>query len=891
MGFVVFLLIFLFLTTHAKTPKLEERYYELLVKSFLGAQDLESAIKVLQEVVQRFPQNPRWWDLYGQALTWNNMEQKAMDAYLEGYRKTGDKNLAKKAFELSLATSRFDVARDLMGVAEAPSGVRAYILNQLGDVDGLLEVLGSMRTRESLLTKAQVEFAIGRIEEAKNTIHEYQRLYGQDEKSILLLANMYYSKREFEEALSVLKAYLPRAKAEEVEFFRVLSDTAWMLQDYKTALVASERLIQLEKAEDSDYERLSDIYLRLDPKRSVYYALEGYTKSESVVLLKKAVFYAFSSGLYQDVIRIFRDHRDILNDDVNMLSSYLISLRQTGRQEESIEELKKLLIDLQEPDLISLYIYFLVEGHKVRDLQKALFDYSQFAKDPKVAIAFSVAYIFLQDGQKSMHYYKLSGSKDPLLLADIKNVLGMEEEAKALRYRTYKELTRGEVDWGDPEKLRIYLSLASEFERPEVFEKKLQRARDLLSDAVWKDIYFSYLFSKEQRDRAYVSRKLYKYSLKPWMWLNIALWQDDRYLILELLENELEALPIRDRVQALKLVGQPKRALEESFKGLEKSPYDHQLYKQMRDLVVEEANTLSFELSSINRTQYGEWRERLSLEIGTGYRGYRVGFNFTGFQPTYVKKDQLAKKVGGYIAELYLRRKSEDKELRLVLGQMERLRKVDNFMLSLQGYLFHGLTASMELGYRRPATESVYLELGGVKDYARLSLNFVPYSRLGFYSLLDHMTFYSQDFKKLGSGFYAYNQVSYRLRFAYPDYTLRVFHVLGNFKEKDGNKGVVQQLSPFANLRALPRDYYSFGIGLSFGYEHKNSYTRVWKPFLDISLGYTFFGRELFLSGELGVGGAVRGRDNLSISLFRSQNVGGLNEGLVQIMLLYRLFF
>ncbi len=885
---LIVLLFFLFSFTHAN---LEERYYQLLINAFLGAKDLENAAKVLQKVVKKFPKNPKWWELYAQVLVWSNKNHEALEAYYEGYKETKDSILAKKAFEFSLSFNRFDIARELIDIVDPPFEIRAYVFEQLGDVENLIKALDSQKTKESLLRKAQIELALGRRKRAEETILEYYRLYGQDQNSVMLLANIYYSKKEFEKALSVLKEYLPKAKEEDSEFFRTLSDLGWMLQDYEVVTSASEKLIKLGKAEDSDYDRLSDIYLRKDPERSVWYALEGYKKFNNLLLLKKAIFYAFSSGLYQDTVRIFQEHRDKLSDDTNAIHSYLLALQNVGKKVEAIKELENFIRTYQASDLVALYVYLLVENQDNKKLQEVLRKFSQFASDPQVAQAFAVGYVFLQDGQKALHYYRLSGSKDKLLLADIKSTLGLEEEARAIRYETYKKLLKDYELWDDKEKLRTYLSLASEFEKPESFERKLQRARGVLSEPVWREIYLVYLLLKEQREKAYYTYRLYKYSLKPWMWLNLALWQDDKYMMLSLLEEKFDSLPIRDKVQALKLVGQPKKALEEAFKGLEKNPYDYQLYKQFRDLVVEEADQISLEVSNINRKQYGELVENLSLNLNTGYRNYRFGISLSTIQPTYRKRSQVLEGVGGYIGEFYIEQNFPRGQVRLAVGQIERLRTVQNLMFYWQKYLFYGLSAGLELGYRRPATESLYLSLGGIKNYAKFNLTFTPYNRLGFYSSTEYSKFYSQDAKGLGEGLYIYNQVFYKLRAAYPDYTLRLFYALGNYKEKDTDKGVIKQLSPFQVFRALPESYYSSGVGFSFGYEHKQSYTRFWRPFLDASIGYTSLGKGLALSTEVGIGGTVLGQDNLSLSILGSQNLGGVEDRIIQINLLYRLFF
>jgi hypothetical protein len=870
--------------------KTEEKYYQLLVQSFLGANDLQNALRVLEDAVKRFPQNPKWWELYGQVLIWNNMGAKAGEVFYEGYKNTKNKELAQKAFEIFLALNRIDIAKELMEVVSVSPNVKVYIYDQLGDVEGLLKLLYTLKTKDMLLMRAQILSALGRKKEAEETINEYIKLYGKDEKSVLLLANIYYSDRKFEQALKVLKDFLPSAKEDNVEFYRTLSDLAWMLQDYDATALASEKLISLSKGEAEDYIKLSEIHFRKGSKRAVSIALEGYKKFEDLILLKTAFYYSYALGLYDQTVAIFKDHRDKLQDDVNTVFSYLLALQQLGKKEEALEELEKILAKAKTPELVSFYIYSLVEAQRMEKLKSALKEYEAYTSNPSVAQAYAVAYIFLQQGQTALNYYKLSGSKDPLLYADIINVMGMEEEAKAIKLKAYRELKSGGLPLDDLEKLRLYLSLAMEFENPEVFERKLQRAKGVLSDAVWKDIYFAYLFSKEQREKAILQQRLYKYSLKPWMWLNLALWQDDRYLALQLLESNLEALPIRDRVEALRRVGQPRRALELAFKGLEENPYDYQLYKQFRDLAVQESNKVSLEVSHQKRDAYGQFVERLEVETKLGDTNYSVGFRSSTFQPTHKDDQVVRQKVGGYQAEIYLSRRFDKGYLGFGIGQLERLRSVANFHLFGESYLFSRLSAGFEVGCRQPSTESLYLELGGLKNYAKLSLTFNPYSRLGFYSSLELSEFYSQDIKRLGTGFYAYNQAQYKLKAGYPDYALRVFYSYGNYREKAGSKGVIEQLSPFTAFRVLPENYYAVGLGFSFGFEHKDSYTRFWRPFFDASLAYNSLG-SLGISTEIGLGGAVFGRDNFSVGLSFSKNTGGIKEPVISPYLIYRYYF
>jgi len=117
-----------------------------------------------------------------------------------------------------------------------------------------------------------------------------------------------------------------------------------------------------------------------------------------------------------------------------------------------------------------------------------------------------------------------------------------------------------------------------------------------------------------------------------------------------------------------------------------------------------------------------------------------------------------------------------------------------------------------------------------------------------------------------------------------------VFYSYGNYREKAGSKGVIKQLSPFTSFRVLPESFFSIGLGFSFGFEHKYSYTRFWRPFFDASLAYNSLG-GLGISTEVGIGGAVFRRDNFSVGLSFSKNTGGIKETVIGPYLIYRYYF
>ncbi|MFN3947375.1 MAG: hypothetical protein ACK4LA_04730, partial [Aquificaceae bacterium] len=144
-------------------------------------------------------------------------------------------------------------------------------------------------------------------------------------------------------------------------------------------------------------------------------------------------------------------------------------------------------------------------------------------------------------------------------------------------------------------------------------------------------------------------------------------------------------------------------------------------------------------------------------------------------------------------------------------------------------------------------------------------------NRLGFRINPSYERYKSQDGKSIGTGFINYAELYYKLRVGYPDYTFRLFTLNTLFDERSTNKGAINSISLIPNPDVLPESYSLIGLGFSFGFENRDSYTRVIRLFFDSSLTFDTLGRlGIGLSG--GIGGALFRQDNFSLGLSYNSN-------------------
>jgi hypothetical protein len=114
-------------------------------------------------------------------------------------------------------------------------------------------------------------------------------------------------------------------------------------------------------------------------------------------------------------------------------------------------------------------------------------------------------------------------------------------------------------------------------------EELFKKYKKDLPERIWKMLYINALL---YHGRIEVAKRYKNY--EPWMSLSIALYKKDQYFIRDIL-NQFSNLPLRDKISALSFIGEKKRALNYAFRGLENNPCNVYLYKQFRDLAVDES--------------------------------------------------------------------------------------------------------------------------------------------------------------------------------------------------------------------------------------------------------------------------------------------------------------
>ncbi len=884
----------------------------LLLSTFLASGDLENALRVTSIATALFPQDSFWWEKQAEINLWTDRPEEALNAYLEAYRLSGREEMRKKAVELAISLNRFDVAKRLVEKRIEGAGAEAEelkglvsIYEQAGSIDeliGILEKSYKERADKELLgTLARLYSFYGRPGDALRTLAEMERRYGLSPEEALFYARTLYRLKRYGQALSVLKRYSKAVSPEDSEYWETMSDIAWAIRDYPTAIQASQMLHGTDMARQVDYERLFLWWMESREERALEYALEGWQHFGIDYMFYYFLNAAVSLGRWELVVREVEGlekedfHRFMKNPA--FVSIYAQALANTGQVSKGRGLYEEVLGREFTKKLLADYLYFLLHVDDTLGLRGVVKRYSHMEEERELLTPFLLAYVRLQKGKKALElsYLLPRDTVDgELLYIDILRLYGREHEAEALRYGIYRRLERRLKK--EPHLLRnrafmeSFLRVATYYEPPERIDRYFHMAEGVLPRRMVEDIRLSSLLWREERDRASYLLKRRAYMGRPWMYLNLALWEDERMKMLELLKTHIDTLPVRDRVEALTRTGRIWDALGYAYRGLDDNREETLLYTQYTELVSEHAEHSGVEVGYIMYGPYEESKEEVSLGI---YLSKGIGLELSGLmaQKRVVDKANLVnppsdrRRFGIKVTGLLDRGR-----ITLALGRMKGLKENGFYRLKLEGfYLEDRLAVSLLYGKNLFTNDNVYLYLGGMRESYMATLSYNHSYRTLLSLELGTHNYSSQDGLELGSATILRQNVFYKVRAGYPDYTLRLYVESLDFKEDRERGAIVERLYPYEATRVLNRSYNLAGVGIVFGLKHRDGYTRVWRPFA--SLNATWNNRtDLGFDVEAGIGGGLFRQDNLSVGFRYVEGFKARDDEFMNIYLRYSLF-
>jgi len=891
---------------------------KLMLQAFLYSSDLEHAYKTAKLGYERHPNSYYWNQKMAEVCKWSGRSSESIKYMEFMYHKKHDTKLAKDIIDFGLGTYQYEALKNIV-TQEAKTNPSkenidrmVYIYFKIGEPEAAAKILEKLYSQDNshpeYLNKAlQIYMEMEDLDAAQRiiTILEKKNLYSM--QNVQLLAYYYYSQRNIAKAFEVLNKPVQRTEYDK-KYLQLKSDLGWYLEAFKPAAKASLQLIEHKDGRLVDYERVIAVNRHTNKSLATKTALQAYNKfhlsylfylfanelikENDIATLQKAItsidaqkdaklknesqYWIIKAILYHQKNQQERSREAIeravsLNPDSLQLKFTALSLYQEyGMFEALHKELDTLTTDITMPH--EFYFRLASLAYAIHDINLANY-YLQKLLQEKDPVVNAVEFKFLQ-----AELYRAKNNENAYLGT-------MRSISSTLNKELKKNPALNTDDIYLNNKLRADISLVSS----DSFTKELQKAKPYLSKEHYDDLAYTLALKDNAQEKAHLIYTKIK-NKAIWMQFSDAVMEQDHSRIEDILTAYLHTIAMGEASHAAENDGQTALAQSMAYQALNYNDDNQNAYIALLDLSKKRADATDVKLSYYNRDPL--LRKYISINnsnyINNSYYllsnlNYYKNSDLDNNLLREVPDDTLEFNVG-------LKKVFDKAELTLFGGYANSMDSY--FVFSVFGK--YQLTKELNIGgglYKNVKTdESTQLLLGGKKDKIELRATYSILNSTALELLYEHNRYNSQDDVYLGDGEYIRANMGHQIRNGYPDMRLSLFSDAAVYNEKSGSKGVIDKLRP-GRGQVLPNNFMNLGVDFAYGMQNSEIYTRVWRPYFEVSSYYNTDLAAFSYGFNAGYGGKVYSQDHLIIGTSYTNDVNGIGGSIFELFLKYKFLY
>jgi len=894
----------------------KENELRLLLQSFLFSQDLDNALRTIRFALKEEPHSLYWNQKMAEVLRWSGKGQEAIKYMEYIYYRTKKPELAKEILDYALDSYQYEQVKNLARVSFLNNPTQKnkermlFIYHQIGEPQEAAQVLEKFyaKTKDPLLLKdiLQIYMDMGDLENAQRIIKLVEDRSYYTARTVELISYYNYIIRNIPQAYAVLK-HFDLSKQYHKHLNELVSDLGWYLEHYNRAATASLDLIEHKDGRLVDYERVIYAKKETNPLLALKMTQEGFAKYHLDYL-----FYNFANQALKENKLAFLEKtlKNIDNSNSplkNQTNYWIIKARLNERKNNksaAIEALQKADILAQNNatatlEIIDLYLQLSMNN-------EVKYHLNTLTKDKELSQSYllivSALYFTIHDiNQASFYIEKLKEMHSPLeknvefqFLQDDIYKAQFNENAHFQTLRTIRRLLTQQLK-KDPQLKKddafLYNSLrvSLHLDPIENFYTKLQAAKKHLSEDHYSDLAYSYATKIDAVDLAH---EIYlKTKHKPyWLQFADALLQENHTKKADLLLYHLHQIPRDDASYGAHQIGDIALAQTLAFDSLQDNQKNKNAYISMLNYTKERTNLLTLKASYYNRKpllqKYAKVEHKFYLEDGYYLLNslyYTKNSPIGTSDLIYIPSS--ASRVSAGIQKLF-----NDAQVSFRLSYIHAMK--DYYAANLFGrYKINNyFTTEARVEKNTKADESVELILGGKKESASVKLITNIFNSTSLEVQYKQNRYSSQDDIYIGKGSYINALLGYQIRNGYPDMRIMLSADYATFSETLGAKGVIELLRN-QYYKVLPKNFYDIGITFDYGMQNSTIYTRVWRPFFEVSSYYNSETGGLSYGFSAGYGGKVFLQDHLVFGVNYSNNINGIEGKIFELYLQYQFLY
>jgi len=891
---------------------------KLMLQAFLYSNDLEHAYKTAKLGYEQHPNSYYWNQKMAEVCRWSGRSSESIKYMEFMYNKKHDPKLAKDIIDFGLGTYQYESLKSLVRQEAKANPSKeniermVYIYTEVGEPEIAAQFLEKLyyedTTHPEYLDKAlQIYMEMEDLNAAQSiiTIIEKNNLYNL--QNIKLISYFYYSKRNIAKAFETLNKPIAH-KEYDKKYLQLKSDLGWYLEQFKPAAEASLELIEHKEGRLVDYERV--IALNKDSNKSLATktALQAYNKFHLSYL-----FYLFANELMRekDIATLQKAITSIdAQEDTKLKtqSQYwllkAILYHYEGKQRLSQEAIEKALQLKPNSLQIKFTALNLYQAYGMSNaLQKEL---ALLATDISMPHEFyfrlaSLAYAIHDINLANYYMQQLIEEKNPIvnavefkfLQADLYRAKN-NENAYLTTMRSISSMLHKEIELNPAlktndiylnDKLRVEMALLDY----DAFTQALQEAKPYLTKQHYNDLSYAFAVKNNSLQKAH-SIYLKTKEKAIWMQFSDAVTQQNHSKIEDILFAYLHTIAIGEASLAAENDGQTALAQSLSYQALKHNDDNQNAYISLLNITKTRADATDVKISYYNRDPL--LRKYIALNnINYINRSYYLLSDLSYYRNSNLDKNILTDVPDDTLAfNVGIKRVFDKAEVTLFGGYANSMDSY--FVFSLFGK--YQLTKELNIGgglYKNIKTdESSQLLIGGKKDKLELRTTYNIFNSTALELLYEHNRYNSQDNVSLGEGEYIRANLGHQIRNGYPDMRLSLFSDAAVYNEKSGSKGVIDKLRS-ARGQVLPNNFMNLGVDFAYGMQNSEIYTRVWRPYFEVSSYYNTDLAAFSYGFNAGYGGKVYSQDHLIIGTSYTNDVNGIGGSIFELFLKYKFLY
>lgn len=932
-----------------RTPRLpyDERLYELAFEVFLANNNLRDALAVAQAAVRQVPSQRRWRARLAQVADWSGQPQLALEQW-HAIALASDDPQAWAEVERR-APGTFDTERWLQALRFAHTRrpddlalvrrlVAAY--EELGRPEQAIELLQALppatdtiERRQRLELLAAVAERSGRDALREQTLRALVRDFGPRLPYVLGLANLAFARGDAEAAFRALAPAAANAGRPTdtdgitYEFWRAYAQLALLTGRPAEAEQALRLVAASPVASQQDHAALIALLQTEQPLEAALLAEQAYLRFGTPLLAMRALYLLDAHGsaarAHDFLKRLSVAQRVQLEREPDFLLQRAGLHLRLGEPRAALRDVRgALAIEPDAPQARAMLIWALLGAQAHDELRHWLLATAALpAQSAELDAPYAAAWLALHEPQRALRYLRPTAQdgRDPLWLAamaDAQEQLGQFELAWQFRRLAWLSPNEGAPAGGSPRQPRGTGALQLPAERrllplaPTFATGEAARARAyqlLLTDPTaatgeGRDAILGYMIARGLSEiaSAWLERRYRDTLARPgWGELAVALANDDRPRIAHLLDTQAEWLPLYDRVDGAARVGRNAQAQTLVFDGMARLPDNEPLHQRLVDRTLGLLDAVpgaglaldDFRQSPLDETAYeATGTVSLTPQLWLQARARRA-------ERQSIDSAQLVDPPGETSATLTLGSLRDPARAWLAsVQQRAALGRATGLLLQGRYEVAPRLGAAAGIGLAQPATDNVYLRVGGQRDMIDLSFD----SRLSLREFAGLGASFSrieaQGGGRLGSAQILRAELGHRVRLDYPDVAVRLVLTSYRYRPADGVASAMLPLLPpedrplATNATFMPPSTTQTALRVDCGESAFNAYVRAWRIFCAAALTHdTESG-----SGNdwlLGARGSVLGTDQLSLLARGGSTFGATRVPYTGFTIAYRYFF